>query len=393
MPAFKRRNRWHYRVRVTLPDGRAVRVCGHPAIDTKKAAEDAERAHVDRVLNPPKVARERRKMSDVFDRFLTDYVDGANNKASELAGKRSAMRHLRPAFDDLYLDEVSDERIADFAAKLARTTALGRKNKLSGKSRKNILQTLRKCLRWVVKLKWIDVVPEIQMPRVDETEMRHLSDDELRALLTAASGEPRWYAAVMLAADAGLRLGELRALRWTDYNEVTNRLVISRSRWRKLETSPKSRKSRAIPVGATLAAALHANRETKLRGPYVLSTSDGDPLGAEHMNEAIERLTRKAKLDNVGWHSLRHTFCTRLAMANQPPSVIQKLAGHASLATTMRYLHVVPGATDAAIAALDASWARSGRPTQPTPGSSTEAAEIIPFVLVTPLGLEPKFSP
>ena len=83
------------------------------------------------------------------------------------------------------------------------------------------------------------------------------------------------------------------------------------------------------------------------------------------MNEAIERLTRKAKVDNVGWHSLRHTFCIPLAMLNTPPSAIQKLAGHASLATTMRYLHVVPGATDAAIAALDAAWATGDRFSQP----------------------------
>ena len=37
---------------------------------------------------------------------------------------------------------------------------------------------------------------------------------------------------------------------------------------------------------------------------------------------------------------LRHTFCTRLAMAGQAPRTIQALAGHVSIETTMPYMHV-----------------------------------------------------
>ncbi|MCW5807216.1 MAG: tyrosine-type recombinase/integrase [Deltaproteobacteria bacterium] len=40
------------------------------------------------------------------------------------------------------------------------------------------------------------------------------------------------------------------------------------------------------------------------------------------------------------WHSLRHAFCSELARAGVPVHVIQKLAGHKSIETTLRYMHV-----------------------------------------------------
>ena len=53
MPAFKRANgKWYYRIVVALPDGSKRRISGAPMIDTRKHAEDAERAHIERLLNP-----------------------------------------------------------------------------------------------------------------------------------------------------------------------------------------------------------------------------------------------------------------------------------------------------------------------------------------------------
>lgn len=394
MAAYKRDGVWRYRKRLTLPDGRRTRIEGTPAINTKAAAEAAERAHLERVLDPPKPAIERRKLSDVLDRFLTDYVTIANNKESEKASKRTAIeRYLKPELGSLFLDEIKPAHIAELAAKLHRMEKSRGEGTLGAKSVKNILQTLRKCLRWAEDMEWLEKAPKMKMPRVDEDEIRFLEDVELAALLQVAEAEPLWFAAAVLAADAGLRLGELRALRWTDYNEVTGKLVLSRSRWRNIEAGTKSRKPRTVAVTKRLKAALHAIRGTKLRGPYVLSKADGNPYGAEHMFETMERLARTAKLTECGWHTLRHTFITRLAMRGAPARTIQEIAGHASIATTMRYMHVVKGAADAAIALLDepsASWAKGGRETEQPTNLDAEAGEILPFVLVTPSGLESK---
>lgn len=394
MGVYKRTDKWgdvwRYRKRVTLPDGRSVRIAGTPAINTKRAAEEAERAHVERVLNPPPVVKERRLMSDVFDQFLEDYVVIANNKASEKEAKRSAIdRYLKPELGKLYLDELTADHIANLTAKLHRTPAARGEGTLGAKTVKNVLQPLRKCLRWAEDRGWIEKAPKIVMPKVDETDMRFLSEPELLAMLEVTRDEPTWFAAVLLGVDAGLRLGELRALRWTDLNEVTNKLVIARSRWRAIEGTPKSRKPRSVPMTKRLRAALHAIRSTKLRGPYVLSNLDGGPFGAEWMGDTMERLTRKAKITDCGWHTLRHTFCTRLAMAGVPPKTIQELAGHASITTTMRYMHVVQGAADAAIALLDGEGPRNGHGSDDDAASDSEAGEVIQLRIATPTGFEP----
>jgi len=53
-------------------------------------------------------------------------------------------------------------------------------------------------------------------------------------------------------------------------------------------------------------------------------------------------------------HILRHTFCSRLAMRGVQVMAIKELAGHASLSTTMRYMHLSPCAKRDAILMLDA---------------------------------------
>jgi integrase len=61
-----------------------------------------------------------------------------------------------------------------------------------------------------------------------------------------------------------------------------------------------------------------------------------------------------------GPQSLRHTFCSHLAMRNAPARAIQELAGHRDLTTTLRYMHLSPSAVDAAIRLLDGTISLSG---------------------------------
>ena len=392
LPEGYKHKTWRYRRWVTKPDGKRIRIAGTPSINTKRAAEEAERAHIERVLNPPAPEKDRRLMSEVFDRLVDEYVIAANNKASEVASKEGAIeRYLRPELGKLYAHEVDAARIDELAIKLRKTPKARGEGTLGPKTVKNVLQTLRKALRWAKKRGWVDEVPEIDMPKIDQSEIEFLEHDAQEALLTSIADEPRWYAAALLALDGGLRQGELRAVQWDDINEVSNKLVVSRSRWRKEDASTKSRKPRAIPLTKRLREALAAiEKQSKLRGPYILSrASDGGALGAEYMTATIGRLARKAKIGSCGWHTLRHTFCTNLARARVDVRTIQELAGHSSITTTMRYMHVVKGATDQAIAALEASWARSGRAIDEGSANDSEAGEVIAFPVATPTGFEP----
>lgn len=89
-------------------------------------------------------------------------------------------------------------------------------------------------------------------------------------------------------------------------------------------------------------------------GPLVFSTADDLPITRSNGRTWLVAALKAAKLREHGPHTLRHTFCSHLAMRGAAARVIQQLAGHSSLVTTQRYMHLSPGAAEAAIALLEA---------------------------------------
>ena len=100
-----------------------------------------------------------------------------------------------------------------------------------------------------------------------------------------------------------------------------------------------------------LAAALKAIRH--VCGPYVFCSQLGKRWSRGELDARLWRSCRKAKLRKIGWHALRHTFCSHLAMRGAPARAIQELAGHASIATTQRYMHLSSNAKREAIDLLN----------------------------------------
>ncbi len=162
----------------------------------------------------------------------------------------------------------------------------------------------------------------------------------------------RLAAVILLGGDAGLRSGEIRALPPYGVKWDTKQLHIDRQVWRDVVDSPKSGRGRIIPMTDRVAWALR--KLGRVKGESLLLDDDGTCFSTKRMRTLVKRAQREAGLEATGnVHILRHTFCTRLAMAGKPPTVIQELAGHRHLSTTMRYMHVVTGAKEDAIATLN----------------------------------------
>ena len=132
-------------------------------------------------------------------------------------------------------------------------------------------------------------------------------------------------------------------------------LVVRQSEWEGHLTVPKSGRERKVTLTARLKAALTKNRH--LRGDRVLWRDDErkqkkvtQGLLAKWMRRAQKRAGLKV---TGGIHILRHTFCSRLAMAGASTKAIQELAGHEQITTTQRYMHLSPAAKSEAIALLD----------------------------------------
>lgn len=299
-------------------------------------------------------------LEDFAPRFIRGYATASQHKQSGIDAKESILKHhILPRLGDRRLDQITDEDIALLKATFAEGIANGvggfkvrPTNKI--KTINNRLTVLGKLLRVAVEWKVIQAMPcTVKLLKVPEQELPFYEHDIYDRLVTAAAKvDPRAHAIVLLGGDAGLRRGEIIGLFQTDIDFARHQLVVQRSSYNGKLGPTKSKKNRPVPMTKALEAALKALRH--LRGERVLYRDDGSPLTPKKVRMWMEQVERRAGLPVTGAvHILRHSFCSHLAMRGAPVRVIQELAGHRDLTTTLRYMHLAKGAKHAAIELLD----------------------------------------
>lgn len=151
--------------------------------------------------------------------------------------------------------------------------------------------------------------------------------------------------AVRIAAYAGLRLGELLALRWRNVDFSGSALTVEAALSDGIESTPKSGSVRRVPLAAQAADALRrlAQRKDFLApDDLVICNAYG-----RHINGSALRRRYKAARDAAGlrplrWHDLRHTFGSLLVAGGVDLVTVKDAMGHSEITTTQRYLHARP---------------------------------------------------
>ncbi len=158
--------------------------------------------------------------------------------------------------------------------------------------------------------------------------------------------------AVRVAAYAGIRLGELLAVRWRDVDWTGSALTVSRALSAGVEGPTKSGHVRRVPLSDQAAAALERlSRREHFVGPdeLVFANEMGRPLDGSALRRRYKRARDRAGLRPLRWHDLRHTFGSLLAANGIDLVTIKSAMGHADLKTTERYLHAKPSTEQAAL--------------------------------------------
>lgn len=176
----------------------------------------------------------------------------------------------------------------------------------------------------------------------------------------AAQLGPSGLAVILLMGDCGLRMGEVIGLEWSHVRwKPAPVIVVQRSYAAGHFGPPKSARPRTVPMTTRTAAALRAVPRT-LHLPWVITRDS--KWGSGHATRGsltwlVHLAERVVQPDiasgDVQLHKLRHTYVTRLAAAGVSARDIMELAGHRDLATSLKYMHVLPGATAAAVSALE----------------------------------------
>jgi integrase len=151
---------------------------------------------------------------------------------------------------------------------------------------------------------------------------------------------------IRVAAYAGLRRGELVALRWRDVDFVGRKLIVRRALSGDVELrSTNSRRAREIPLPDQAAAALERlSRRGEFTGPddYVFANRLGRRLDPSALRRRFERARDGAGLEALRFHDLRHTYGSLLVAGGIDLPTVKAAMGHSHITTTERYLHARP---------------------------------------------------
>ncbi|MEE8408304.1 MAG: tyrosine-type recombinase/integrase [Myxococcota bacterium] len=296
-----------------------------------------------RDLDLAKEVQEAPTLAQFADEFLQVYA-ATNNKPSEVAAKESILRvHLKPSMGSLRLSDIDAHVVESFKAKQKRAG-------LCNKTINNHLIVLQKMLQVAIDWSRLKNLPPIKKLPVARPKVNFLSFDEADRLLGAASEEPEWESMIVVALNAGLRVGELLALQWDDCDLEAGNLHVQRTVWKGHVGTPKSGRNRVIPLNVKSLASLKGHRH--LRGQHVWCHEDGSPYRADNMKWALRRIRKRAGLRPFEWHVLRHSFASHLVMRGVQLKAVQELLGHSNIEMTMRYAHLSPDVRRDAVDAL-----------------------------------------
>ena len=277
--------------------------------------------------------------------FLGVYA-AVHNKPSEVASKTNILRrHLLPIFGARLLASIKAQDIEHYKAhKLAEGYAR--------KSINNHLAVLSRLFKLAEEWEALDKAPRLKLMSTEDPDFVFLDFHESEALLTAA--EPAWHDIILFGLRTGLRLGELRALRWQDLNLPGQKVLVRRAAWKGTIGSPKGGRPREVPLSEEVIAMLHTRAQPASPSALVFGHASGRMLTRNEMKWPLWRACKAAGLDKLGWHTLRHSFASQLVMRGVPLKAVQELLGHRDIRTTMRYAHLSPKTRREAVERLSA---------------------------------------
>jgi integrase len=286
--------------------------------------------------------------ADAASEYMRCLEHDRQRKPSTLRDYQSIIRaHLLPAFGHERLEDITTDGVERWSASLA---ASGRMNNRTRLKILTVLHGVMQRAKRVWKLPR-NPIADVEKPvQRKSTDIAVFSPEDIMALAREAGSEQD-AAIYLTAAFTGLRRGELVALRWRDVDFARRHIRVTASYTERALSTPKSGRARSVPLAPNVAEAL-----ARLAQRSLLSADDdlvfpglgGGYLDASALYRRYKAALKRARLRDLRFHDLRHTFGTQV-IGNPRVSILQlkEWMGHADIDTTMKYLHFAPRASDA----------------------------------------------
>lgn len=286
-----------------------------------------------RFFEKPK--EEPHRFFELMERFSTEHAP----RRASCPRLLIHVAHLKRFFGDVLLSEVTPKRIVAYKnqryAEKVMPATINRE-----------LATLKKAFN-LGRREWEwctdNPVTRVSMEQENNARDRWLSCEEEYRLCQVAPGWLRDI--VIFAIHTGLRMGEILALTWQAVDLSRRTLMVMKS---------KNGERRTIPLNRTVMdLLLSRSRITPREATSIFWSEAGTPLDGPNLRRAFRSALKKAKIEDLHFHDLRHTFATRIVQVGVDLYKVQRLLGHKSPQMTQRYAHHYPESLRDGVEALE----------------------------------------
>ena len=227
-----------------------------------------------------------------------------------------------------------------------------KKNQIAVRTVARRLSALRQFYRYLVSenIRQDDPTSAIESPKQTRTLPKTLAEGEVDSLIKSASEQGgaesvRLVCLLEMLYATGLRVSELVGLPMAAISEGNQFIMVEgkggRERMVPLSDSAQKALARYLELRAQFVSGEEATRQSAWLFPS--RTSDSGHLTRQRFAQLLKDLARAAKIDEerVSPHILRHAFATHLLSNGADLRAVQKMLGHADIATTQIYTHIL----------------------------------------------------
>ena len=353
---FKRKDgRWEGRYIKGYENGRAVYgyVFGKSYSEAKKKKSEAMAGRTTAVRATTGFPRTPRPQPQVSAQpFMREvayqWLDGLKTirRKSTVAKYEGQLRnHIIPEFGDKRIDEISNNDLISFSQKLLEK---GKKPRTVA----DIISRMRTIRKFSVlhgyEVNYISDCTEI--PQTFEKIRVLSSDEEKRLVAYLKENLNPTNLGILLSLFTGIRLGELCALKWSDFCLEGQEFQVFKTMQRLPNQDKTNRKThieigapkspcsiRTIPLPEKLMSYL---RSAYCNDAYILSGQKCKFIEPRTMEYRFKAVLKNCGLQGTKFHTLRHTFATRCVEAGFDVKTLSEILGHAGVNITLnRYVH------------------------------------------------------
>jgi len=276
--------------------------------------------------------------------IVNEYLDNL-----EYQIKKRTYLHYR-SLCEIYFEKHFNLETKNVSSKCLNETLNGLLATYSNSLVKTLKSLLNRALVFAYEKRLIkkQIAVTLKIPNKNERQVECLTVNEQEKIEEYILNNKKCYSyGVLISLYTGIRIGELLALKWTDIdfkNKVlkvikTTSKCLENHKLVEIETSPKTNSSiREIPLTNSIISLLKDIKENKSQ--YVICNRKGQKVDYRTYQLSFENLLKKLHIKHYGFHSLRHTFATRLLERNVDIKTISELLGHSSPNITLnRYVH------------------------------------------------------